>query len=178
MVDVLPDQMKEIRRHEFSRAMRYFRSTGIALDAGDLSLHRYDEDSLITSVLKPVREEDFGVLFSFRPEPTPFVDHPDHDKTGHIARFVAAASDVEHFHPEISSTESRPNLFLLTHQVDSATHILPVSWATKQHRLSYLEGFYPSQFPTESIASSGVIFERLSTHEGIEGNAELYMQIR
>lgn len=178
MESVLPDQMREIRKREFHQAMRYFRSSGIALDAGDLSLHKYDEDALIASVLKPVREGNFGVLFSFRPEPTPYVDHPDHDKTGHIARFVGAASDVAHFYQEIPSMASRPELYLLTRNVTQATHMLPVSWATKQHRLSYLAGFYPSQFPTESIAPSGVIFERLSTHEGIEGNAELYMQIR
>lgn len=178
MAGTLPDQMREIRKREFSQAMRYFRSSGIALDAGDLSLHRHDEDFLIASVLAPIREGNFGVLFSFRPEPTPYVDHPDHDKTGHIARFVGAAADVEHFHPEIPATESRPEIFLLTRDVAQATHMFPVSWGTKHHRLSYLEGFYPSQFPTESIEPSGVIFERLSTHEGIEGNAELYMQIR
>lgn len=177
MSGIQPDQMREIRKQEFQQAMRYFRSEGIPLDAGDLRLHTYD-DALIATVLKPVREGKFGVIFSFNPEPTPYVDHPDHDKTGHISRFVGATADVVHFHPEIPAMTERPNLFLLTNQVERATHMLPVSWATKQHRLSYLEGFYPSQFPVESIAPSGVIFERLSSHEGIEGNAELYMQIR
>ncbi len=173
-----PDQMREIRKQEFQKAMRYFRSTGISLDAGDLRLHKYDDDELIATVLKPVREGNFGVIFSFNPEPTPYVDHPDHDKTGNISRFVGATADVAYFHPEIPAMKERPNLFLLTHQIERATHMLPVTWATNHHRLSYLEGFYPSQFPAQSIEPSGVIFESLSTHEGIQGNAELYLQIR
>ncbi len=178
MAGANPERMKEIRRKEFFQAMRYFHSTGIALDLGDFALHKHNDEVLIESVLKPVREGNFGVLFSFREEPTPYVDHPDHDKTGYITRIVGAGADVSNYHPEIKATNERPNLFLLTHQIERATHMLPVSWATKHHRLSYLEGFYPSQFPTQSIEPSGVIFERLSTHEGIDGNAELYMQIR
>ena len=178
MAGVNPDKMKGIRRKEFFQAMKYFHSTGIALDQGDFALHKHDDEVLLESVLKPVREGNYGVLFSFREEPTPYVDHPDHDKTGHIARIVGAGADVSHYHMEIPAMKERPNLFLLTHQIERATHMLPISRATKLHRLSYLEGFYPSQFTVESIAPSGVIFDRLSTHEGIQGNAELYMQIR
>lgn len=173
-----PDVMKQIRSDEFTRAMKYLRADGILLDSGDLQLQFLPKESLIMSILTPLRQNNYGVVFSFRPEPTIFVDHPDHDETGSITRFAAAAVNVSNFHPEIPAPKERPELFLLTRDVSEASHMIPITWATQHHRLSYLEGFYPSQFPIESIAQSGIIFDRLSQHEGIEGNAELYMKIR
>ena len=172
-----PNEMKITRSKEFSNAMKYLRANGIAHDFGDLQLSFVPLKPVISEVVTDIRRKNCGVIFSFF-DPLEYVDHPDHDKTGEIARFAAASSDVTYFHQEIEALPSRPNLFVRTRDVSRATHMIPLSHSTIHHRTAYFEGFYPSQFPPDTVDKSEVIFDRLTSQENIPGKAELYWNIR
>lgn len=175
---VTPDEMKAIRRAEFASSLSAIGATGESVDLPDLDVSFLPTESVVRPVLKIVRERRSGVIFSFHPqETTKDIDHPDHNTAGQTARFVSAAADVTHFFPEYPAPRRRPALYLWTTDKRIATHHLPLTDDTVQQRNIHMETHYPSQFPSDTINTWKVIFDKV-TKSGSGKHAEMYVRVR
>lgn len=174
---VTPIEMKNIRREEFLHSLQSIGAMGISLDYPDLHVSLTPIEPVVQTTLKTVRDNKFGVLFSFHPnEVTPLFDHPDHNTAGVITKIVAAAADVKHFYPEYPAMQKRPELYVWTTDTHTATHKLPLPKAARERRNTHLVTHYPSQFSRENQSEWTVIFDRI-TH-GNHKHRELYLKIR
>lgn len=174
---VTPEQMKQIRRNEFTHSMEALGTSGIALDHGDLRMSLAPPEPAVKDVLKIVREQQFGVLFSFHPyEVTPVFDHPDHNTAGIVTKLVAAAADVRHFYPEYPAMSERPELFFWTSDTKTATQKLPLPAGARKRRNQHLIEQYPSQFAAAEKREWTTIFDRITN--GKHKHRELYVNVR
>jgi len=140
--------MKEIRRNEFMDSMASISATGIIIEFPDLGMSLAPIEPVVKHVISVVREQQFGVLFSFHPsEITIHIDHPDHNTADQVARFISATSDVSHFYPEYPPMDRRPELCLWNIDQSRVTHEISVSGMARIRINRHMARHYPSQFP-------------------------------
>lgn len=179
--NISPVEMGKIREKEFysstkARGLqshkRLFPDTGLSRpDILEQAKHE---------ALEFVRENKFGVIFSFHPfEITPEFDHPDHNAAGEIARYVSAVSAARNLHTDALPLESRSSLYLWTSNPEFATHRILFTPKMEKDRKIHLAKYYQSQFPGDSMNRWGVIFDGIA--RGIHGDLpaqEMFMKVR
>lgn len=174
-----PEQLKQVRRVEFSNAARSLPITPDIHDLGDLQLSFQPFENLVLEVLKVVRRQHFAALFSFHPhEVTPRFDHPDHHLSGEITQFVGATADVTHFHPEIPAMERRPELYLWTTITHLASQHLLLTVEQRQRRDQYLIDHYSSQFTLDQKDQWAPIFDQITYDKASGEHQEKWLRVR
>lgn len=176
-----PSEVGEIRKNEFNSSNSAQGLRGRAMNFPDTGLSRADVIGQAKhDVLEFVRENNFGVIFSFHHfEITPEFDHPDHNAAGEIARFASAFSAVKNLHTNPDPLESRPSLYLWTSNADLATHRILYTPKMENDRKIHLANYYKSQFPKKMINRWGAIFDGIA--RGINGDLpaqEMFMKVR
>lgn len=124
----------EVRSKEFSGAMTLCGFEYEILDFPDLRLAYTDLETMVRRVA--IAAHGLTTLVSFSPyEITPGFDHPDHNRTGEVTRFVST-----------ESSGKRGLLFWTSH--GRAT--------LNDERFAYAKEFYPSQqIPREVLQTIG-----------------------
>lgn len=174
-----PEQLKQVRRVEFSNAARSLPITPDIHDLGDLQLSFQPFEQLVVEMLKVIRSHQFAALFSFHPsEITPRFDHPDHLMAGKLTQFVGATADVHHFHPEFPATHQRPELYLWASVDHLASHHLLLTVEHRQRRDQYLVDHYPSQFILDQKDQWAPIFDQITYDKASGEHQEKWLRVR
>lgn len=179
--DIYPEEMGRLRHSEF---LSLTGALGIKAEKKDFPDTELSAPQILEQakkvVLGFVRENKFGVIFSFHPnEVTPEFDHPDHNAAGEIARYAGAFSAVKNKITDTPPVSKRPELYLWTSNPELATHHILLTRNLEQSRKKHLADYYPSQFTGNAMGKWGVIFDGIT--RGMNGNLpaqEMFMKIR
>lgn len=174
------DQIKKIRREELESSSREFGARNIVFQYPDTELSTRKDEAKY-EILNTIREEKFGVIFSFDDRERTFAfDHPDHTATGEIVRFASAFADVQGIQTKSKAMDFRPQLYLWTTNQDFATHSISLSGKRMRSRESFLAVNYSSQFPASRIDEWGIIFDRISKGQNRDllNSQEMFVRIR
>ncbi len=174
-----PPEMAQVRAEEAKRAMESLTASLTILSFPDLGLPSIPLKDLVGAVMPIVSKSDTDAIFSFDPyENTPFIDHPDHNVAGQVAKYVGAAADVRYFLPHRKPLQKRPELYLWTSKRTSeVTHRVELSPVDRARRNQYLVDHYPSQFAAADRPQWQVIFDSI-THEKSGKHSERYIKLR
>lgn len=149
--EITPEEMAKIRLEEAGKALKNFNAHITMLSFPDLQLPFIPIEELVRAVLPIIRQTQTDAIFSFHPtETTPEFDHPDHNITGLVAKYVGAAADVENLMPEFKALEKRPELYLWTTNTSQSNTKIKLRKKIRKQRNRYLIENYPSQFSAQS----------------------------
>lgn len=179
--DISPEEMGRLRYGEFLSSTEALGIKGAKKNLPDTDLstsHILEQEK--REVLGFVRENKFGVIFSFHPnEVTTEFDHPDHNAAGEIARYAGTFSAVKNKITDTPPMDRRPELYLWTSNPELATHHILITPDLGTARKEHLATYYSSQFPENAKGRWGVIFDGIT--RGMNGNLpaqEMFMKVR
>ena len=123
---------KKERRMEFLTAMKHWGFEYVLFGFPDLELIFYPLKEMVTAVIKVIKKEKLTTLITFWPDEITYgFDHPDHNRTGEVAR-IAGTMILGH----------RPKLYFWNSN-GKATRT--------RERYYYLKDFYKSQYKPEYL---------------------------
>lgn len=123
---------KEIRRREFVAAMNYWGFSYRLFKFTDLGLIFVPLKQMVDEVVEVIRQDKLTVMVTFSPQEITYgFDHPDHNRTGEVARVASMLAG-----------KNWPKLYLWTSMGKSSK---------VKERSEYVKKFYGSQFVDEKI---------------------------
>ncbi len=103
--------------------------------------------------------------------------HGDHATTGLRIRRDSSMVNVSRLHKQFTPMDTRPDLYLLTHNTAEATHEVLYQEGSREKRNDFAVRIYPSQFSADQ--SWAEHFDAFTTAgNGVLYHRELYIEVR